>query len=155
MNQRSLLKGSFLQTRVTQLANAILDQLSKRVKFCQERKIHFISDEVYALSEYPSSDLPNAVPFTSALELDTEAIGSDLSRIHTVWSISKVLGSSGLHVAGFAQAPFSFLHHSEQYHGHLGGCRISRKPIVPCYSRCKYVGVDGVVAQLHRYHCSP
>ncbi|KAI9792514.1 MAG: hypothetical protein M1816_002034 [Peltula sp. TS41687] len=68
------------------------------VRFCQERKIHFISDEVYALSVYPSSDLPDPVPFTSVLELDTKAMGCDLSRIHTVWGTSKDLGSSGIRV---------------------------------------------------------
>lgn len=74
------------------------------VKFCQERNIHFISDELYALSEYPSSDLQNAVPFTSALQLDTKAIGADLSRVHTVWSFSKDFGSSGLRMVGSARA---------------------------------------------------
>lgn len=76
--------------------------------FCQKRKIHFISDEVYALSLYPCPDLPNAVPFTSALQLDTKAIGCDLSRIHTVWSASKDFGSSGIRMVGFARVPLNF-----------------------------------------------
>jgi gliotoxin/aspirochlorine biosynthesis aminotransferase len=65
------------------------------IKFCYQRGIHFISDEVYALSRFDSPDLAEPVPFVSALALDVEALGCDLSRVHTIWSISKDLGSSG------------------------------------------------------------
>lgn len=75
--------------------------LEECLKFCQERKIHFISDEVHALSSFQAWDLPDAVPFTSALQLDATSLGCDLSRVHTVWSISKDLGSSSLRMVGF------------------------------------------------------
>lgn len=72
------------------------DVILEVMKFCTRKDIHFISDELYAMSRFEHSDLPNPVPFVSALELDVVAAGCDLSRVHTIWSISKDLGSSGL-----------------------------------------------------------
>ncbi|CAJ2504446.1 Uu.00g118400.m01.CDS01 [Anthostomella pinea] len=66
------------------------------VKFCGQRGLHFISDEIYALSSFENPDVSHPVPFVSALQLDVESLGCDLSRIHTIWSISKDFGSSGL-----------------------------------------------------------
>ncbi|KAI1824917.1 PLP-dependent transferase [Xylaria intraflava] len=68
------------------------------VKFCDEKKIHFISDEIYAMSSFPNPEIPNPLPFVSALQLDIRGMGCDLSRVHTIWSMSKDLGSSGLRV---------------------------------------------------------
>lgn len=66
------------------------------INFCHERKIHFIADEIYALSAFSSSDIAEPVPFISTLQIDVEGMGCDLSRVHTIWSISKDLGSGGL-----------------------------------------------------------
>ncbi|TVY27400.1 putative aminotransferase [Lachnellula hyalina] len=66
------------------------------IKFCNAKGIHFISDEIYALSKFECPDVPEPVPFTSALQLDIEGMGCNLSRVHTIWSLSKDLGSSGL-----------------------------------------------------------
>jgi aspartate/methionine/tyrosine aminotransferase len=65
------------------------------LKFCQKNDIHFISDEVYALTSFSCAELSEPVPFISALSLDARALGCDLSRIHTIWSISKDFGASG------------------------------------------------------------
>lgn len=70
------------------------------VRFCSAHAIHFISDEVYAMSGFASSAEP-AVPFFSVLALDlstpvTEDEKVDRSRVHVVWSISKDFGSSGI-----------------------------------------------------------
>ncbi|KAL3459739.1 pyridoxal phosphate-dependent transferase [Aspergillus heterothallicus] len=64
-------------------------------QFCQDRGLHLICDEVYALSYFakPSDD---NVPFRSVLTLDLSSIGCDPSRIHMVWSLSKDFGCSGL-----------------------------------------------------------
>ncbi|KAH8160894.1 hypothetical protein CIB48_g7353 [Xylaria polymorpha] len=69
------------------------------VRFCDEKKIHFISDEIYGMSIFPNPDIPNPVPFVSIMSIDIKAMGFDLSRVHMIWSISKDLGSSGLRVA--------------------------------------------------------
>ncbi|KAI0468886.1 PLP-dependent transferase [Xylaria cf. heliscus] len=68
------------------------------VRFCDERNIHFISDEIYGMSIFPNEDIPNPVPFVSILNIDIKGMGFDLSRVHMIWSTSKDLGSSGLRV---------------------------------------------------------
>ena len=65
------------------------------LKFCQKYGIHLISDEVYALTSFSCAELSEPVPFISVLSLDARALGCDLSRIHTIWSISKDFGASG------------------------------------------------------------
>ncbi|KAI0902708.1 1-aminocyclopropane-1-carboxylate synthase 7 [Ustulina deusta] len=62
------------------------------IQFCNEKKIHLISDEIYALSEFATSDSP----FISALQLDIRGMGCDPSRVHVLWGLSKDLGSNGL-----------------------------------------------------------
>ena len=66
------------------------------IKFCHRHGLHYISDEVYALTKFQSADLPNPEPFVSALAIDIEELGCDVSRIHTVWSTSKDFGQSGV-----------------------------------------------------------
>ncbi|KAI3326361.1 1-aminocyclopropane-1-carboxylate synthase 7 [Xylariaceae sp. AK1471] len=62
------------------------------IRFCDEMKIHFISDEIYAMSEFGRSD----IMFLSALHLDIRGMGCDPSRVHVLWGLSKDLGSNGL-----------------------------------------------------------
>ncbi|KAI1176305.1 1-aminocyclopropane-1-carboxylate synthase 7 [Nemania sp. FL0916] len=69
--------------------------IEKCIRFCKEKQIHFISDEVYAMSSFKSKDSAALVPFTSALSIDVEAIGGDPAHVHVIWSISKDFGSSG------------------------------------------------------------
>lgn len=83
------------------------------MRFCQEREIHFVSDEVYALSIYQGIEEgweADSEPFVSALALlgserrdsgvemeeKVENTKVDLSRVHVIWSLSKDLGSSGI-----------------------------------------------------------
>ncbi|KAJ5667270.1 PLP-dependent transferase [Penicillium longicatenatum] len=67
--------------------------------FCARHNLHFISDEVYALSTFSSDDFSQTpVPFTPIMSLNVTAIGGDLSRVHTVWSISKDFGCNGLRI---------------------------------------------------------
>ena len=80
------------------------------LRFCQRRDIHFISDEVFALSTFESADQPNATPFVSALAIDPSALGCDPWRIHIVWSMSKDLGCSGIKIVGSLSTLWS--HHS-------------------------------------------
>lgn len=72
--------------------------LEVALKFCQQRRIHFISDEVYALTSFSCAEISDPVPFVSALALNARALGCDLSRIHTIWSISKDFGTTGVQV---------------------------------------------------------
>ena len=57
--------------------------------FCQERQIHFISDEIYALSVWEEPSVAHHTPFTSALSIDmTDLI--DPALVHVLWGMSKV-----------------------------------------------------------------
>lgn len=75
------------------------------LKLCQRHKIHFISDEIYALTSYTCPDLPSPAPFISALSLDLASLGCDLSRLHTVWSTSKDFGQSGVRMVSVPNLP--------------------------------------------------
>ena len=64
--------------------------------FCTKRKIHFISDELYALTNFGTDDLPDPIPFVSALALDLEKLGCDPALTHVVWSLSKDFAANGV-----------------------------------------------------------
>jgi aspartate/methionine/tyrosine aminotransferase len=66
------------------------------VKFCHKRNIHFISDEVFALSTFECPQLPDGATFVSALSLDVASLGCNPALVHTVWSPSKDFGASGI-----------------------------------------------------------
>ncbi|KAL2216143.1 1-aminocyclopropane-1-carboxylate synthase [Thermoascus aurantiacus ATCC 26904] len=72
------------------------ETLKELLKFCQKHQIHFISDEVYALSVFDSGD-PDAVPFTSVLSLDLSGL-IDPSLVHVMYGFSKDFASGGLHL---------------------------------------------------------
>lgn len=65
-------------------------------RFCERVDIHFISDEVYALSVFQAADLPDAQPFVSTLSLDLHKLKVNPPRVHVVWSMSKDFGQSGV-----------------------------------------------------------
>jgi aspartate/methionine/tyrosine aminotransferase len=74
------------------------------MEFCQERGLHLISDEIYALTSLNGSS-SNSTPFVSTLSLTEPlvpegAVKIDPSRVHVVWSASKLFGLSGLRVVG-------------------------------------------------------
>ncbi|KUI73617.1 1-aminocyclopropane-1-carboxylate synthase-like protein 1 [Cytospora mali] len=61
------------------------------VKFCQREKLHFVVDEIYALSAGPN--------FTSVLSLD---LRDALGNVHVLWGMSKDFGLGGLRVGFLA-----------------------------------------------------
>ncbi|KAH3334544.1 hypothetical protein KXW81_004727 [Aspergillus fumigatus] len=70
------------------------------LQFAQRHDLFYISDEIYALST-----LDEQTAFTSVLSIDVAALGVDLARVFTLYSISKDLGSSGLRLGfGITQA---------------------------------------------------
>ncbi|KAH8723133.1 pyridoxal phosphate-dependent transferase [Phaeosphaeriaceae sp. PMI808] len=64
--------------------------LSEAIHWCADHNLRYISDEVYALSDFSRHP---ATPFTSALALHLEPEKTPLMSI--IWSTSKDLGSSG------------------------------------------------------------
>ncbi|KAL1405968.1 hypothetical protein Q8F55_007650 [Vanrija albida] len=70
-------------------------------RFCEERDLHLVSDEIYAMSVYENPDFPHALPFTSMLSLDVESelgIAFDRARLHVVYGMSKDFCANGLRV---------------------------------------------------------
>lgn len=64
-------------------------------QFCEKHNLHLISDEIYALSLFPSSDVPNPEPFVSTLSYDLEAMGVNPSRLHVLYGMSKDFNANG------------------------------------------------------------
>lgn len=61
--------------------------LREIMRFCGRERIHFVSDEIYALSSY---DNPRSgAKFTSALSIDTRGI-IDPALVHVLYGMSKV-----------------------------------------------------------------
>ena len=56
--------------------------------FCEEKKIHLISDEVYGLSNYDDG-AEHGTAFVSVLSINTHGI-IDESRLHILYGMSKV-----------------------------------------------------------------
>lgn len=99
----------------------VLDAL---LRFCEEADIHFLSDEIYALSTFGRIDAqaagePNqrggkgfaspSARFVSVLSRDLKKLGVDRSRIHILYSISKDFGCSGLRLVCKSEKPTPFL----------------------------------------------
>ena len=70
------------------------------MRLCQRYQMHFISDEIYALSVWENTidDLPSPpVPFESALSINTTGTEIiDPHLVHVLWGMSKDFGANGL-----------------------------------------------------------
>lgn len=77
------------------------------LRFCEQQNLHFISDEVYAMSTIePDMSSKGLPPFVSILSCDAASIGCSPRRVHAIWSISKDFGSSGIRlVCSFWSSP--------------------------------------------------
>ncbi|KAF2274580.1 1-aminocyclopropane-1-carboxylate synthase 1 [Westerdykella ornata] len=69
------------------------DVLKALMRFCNEHKIHLISDEIYALSVYHTDDSHPA--FTSVLSIDPSGI-IDPNLVHVLYGMSKDFAAAGL-----------------------------------------------------------
>ena len=69
--------------------------LRELMAFCQEKGLHYISDEVFAMSVFGGE---GDEKFTSALALvdDGEKSPIDANRVHVIYSMSKDFGSAGI-----------------------------------------------------------
>jgi len=59
------------------------------MRFCDKHQIHLVSDEIYALTTFPTDDIPNPTPFTSLLSIPKDNI-IDPTLCHVVYGMSKV-----------------------------------------------------------------
>jgi aspartate/methionine/tyrosine aminotransferase len=71
--------------------------LVKLMELCQKYQVHFISDEIYALSVWENiiDDGPRPVGFESALSVDLTGV-IDPKLVHVLWGTSKDFGANGL-----------------------------------------------------------
>ncbi|KAF7596690.1 hypothetical protein BBP40_000613 [Aspergillus hancockii] len=69
------------------------ESIADLLRFCQTQDLHFISDEIYALSTF---DVGAESRLCQVLQMDLSEIRVDMARIHILYSVSKDLGSSGL-----------------------------------------------------------
>lgn len=71
--------------------------LEKCLRFCNDRGIHFISDEVYSLTSFSCSDIPEPVPFNSILSIDLRKTGFAIPHVSMLFGVSvKTLDSADL-----------------------------------------------------------
>ena len=64
----------------------------KLMEVCKKHKVHFISDEIYALSVFKKS-----TPFESILSIPPEKV-PDPERTHFLWGLSKDFGLAGFRI---------------------------------------------------------
>ncbi|KAJ5210753.1 Pyridoxal phosphate-dependent transferase major region subdomain 2 [Penicillium cf. griseofulvum] len=71
--------------------------LIKLMRLCQKYQVHFISDEIYALSVFENTvdEQPEPVKFESALSIDLTDI-IDPRLVHVLWGMSKDFGANGI-----------------------------------------------------------
>ncbi|KAL4865151.1 pyridoxal phosphate-dependent transferase [Aspergillus spectabilis] len=69
--------------------------LRECLSFCDAQGLHFVSDEVYAMSSFLSDDT-DSPPFISALSMLSTVPVAMASRVHVAWSMSKDFGCSGI-----------------------------------------------------------
>lgn len=94
----------------------IIDAL---LQYCEEADLHFVSDEIYALSTFGAIDQhptgcgemieSPATEFASVLSRDLQGLGVNGSRVHLLYSISKDLGSSGIRLVGLSPSKTFYL----------------------------------------------
>lgn len=69
------------------------DTMIEYMRLCQKYKIHLISDEIYALSTFPTDEVPNPTMFTSLLSIPKDDL-IDPSLCHVIHGMSKVISLS-------------------------------------------------------------
>lgn len=74
--------------------------LTRLAQFCGRHNLHFVSDEIYALSEFPAAINEEFLPsFTSVLSLEHDPRNHiNAKNIHAMYGASKDFGMGGLRI---------------------------------------------------------
>lgn len=67
-------------------------------QFCERHNLHLLSDEIYALSVFPSKDVPLPNRFVSALSFDFSKHEVNPGRVHVVYGMSKDFAANGFRI---------------------------------------------------------
>lgn len=87
------------------------DTIIGLLKLCEKYQMHFIGDEIYALSVWENT-IDTGVsfePFTSCLSIDLAGI-IEPSRVHIVWGMSKDFGANGIRIGAVISQANQSLH---------------------------------------------
>lgn len=89
-------------------SRSVLIQL---MELCEKYQIHFISDEIYALSVWSNTidTHPAPVEFESALSIDTTGIINP-ALVHCIWGMSKDFGANGIRIGAIISQANPLLH---------------------------------------------
>lgn len=71
------------------------EALEAYARFCEKHNLHLMSDEIFAMSVFPSADFPHPPPFISILALDLDSIGVNPARVHCLYGMSKDFNANG------------------------------------------------------------
>jgi 1-aminocyclopropane-1-carboxylate synthase len=63
--------------------------------FCQQHSLHYLSNEIYAMSVFENPGHPDHTKINFILSYDTDGI-IDRNRIHVLYGMAKDFGSNGL-----------------------------------------------------------
>ncbi|KAL7893487.1 pyridoxal phosphate-dependent transferase [Trichoderma sp. SZMC 28014] len=87
------------------------DTIVGLLKLCEKYQIHFIGDEIYALSVWENTVDAGASfePFTSCLSIDLAGI-IEPSRVHVVYGMSKDFGANGIRLGAVISQANQSLH---------------------------------------------
>jgi aspartate/methionine/tyrosine aminotransferase len=87
------------------------DVLLEYLKLCERYQIHFVSDEIYALTVWINKEdkAPLQQPFNSILSFDLEGVINP-ALVHVLWGTSKDWGANGLRVACIISQSNAALH---------------------------------------------
>lgn len=66
--------------------------------FCTSHNLHYLSDEIYAMSTFSNPSHPNATTFTSVLSL---SLPLPPTRMHVLYGAAKDFSSNGLRLGAF------------------------------------------------------
>ncbi|KAK5166421.1 uncharacterized protein LTR77_007964 [Saxophila tyrrhenica] len=70
------------------------------MRFCAKYGLHYLSDEIYAMSVFKNERYPDATPFQSVLSIDTEGIINP-ELVHVLYGAAKDFCANGLRLGAF------------------------------------------------------
>jgi aspartate/methionine/tyrosine aminotransferase len=66
------------------------DSIIAMMRFCAKHDLHYLSDEIYALSVFENTTSPQATAFTSVLSIDTAGI-IDAGQVQVLYGCAKYI----------------------------------------------------------------